>query len=427
MQTVPLDKIKVEDRQRKIFVPKPIEDLAESISTKGLLHPIVLRLEDDDTYTLVAGERRLRAISQLHEVGAQFTCNGALIQPDHAPFILVSDLDEIGRKEAELEENLLREDLTWQERNDAIAELHRLRGEQNPEHSRGDTAQELVERTEMPRPSAYRAVQNAMILDNFKEDEEVQRAKTESEAVKIAKRKLEEEFRAATHYPTPKRGSYACIQGDAREVLPTLKKDFYHAIIADPPYGMGADEFGDAAQNKHHYEDSEEYALEIATTILDQGWHLCRDNAAMLMFCDVDYFSRLKELARGCGWVPWRTPIIWSKGGMGHAPDPNRGPKRTYECILYARKEDMRVKTAFSDVVTVPADRDRYHAAQKPVALYKYLLSQFLYEGDHVLDPCCGAGTIFYAAEELKLRALGIEQNDRFFRLSQSVAQGRKG
>jgi DNA modification methylase len=427
LQTTPLDKIKVEDRQRKVFVPKPIEDLAESIATKGLLHPIVLNPNDDDTYTLVAGERRLRAIQQLHEVGAQFQCNGTLIQPDHAPFILVTDLDEVGRKEAELEENILREDLTWQERNDAIAELHRLRERENPEQSRGDTARELAERTDIPRPTAYRAVQNAMILDNFKEDEEVQRARTESEAVKIATRKLEEEFRAATHHPTPKRGSYACIQGDCREILGTLKPGMHHAIIADPPYGMGADEFGDAAQNKHHYQDDTAYALDIAEAIFSEGHRVTREHAALLMFCDIDVFPTLKRLAETHGWAPWRTPIVWSKGAMGHAPDPNRGPKRTHELILYARKGDMRVKAAFSDVITVPPEKERYHAAQKPVALYKYLLSQFLYESDHVLDPCCGAGTIFYAAEELKLRALGIEENERFFKLSQSIALGRKG
>jgi DNA modification methylase len=61
------------------------------------------------------------------------------------------------------------------------------------------------------------------------------------------------------------------------------------------------------------------------------------------------------------------------------------------------------------DVLDFPADTNLGHAAQKPVALYRELLSRSCLPGQLVLDPFCGSGPIFPAAHELKVRATGIE------------------
>ena len=59
-----------ERRHRKTFIEADIKDLATSISTYGLFHaPVVLA----DGATLVAGERRLRAITSLYEEGTTFS------------------------------------------------------------------------------------------------------------------------------------------------------------------------------------------------------------------------------------------------------------------------------------------------------------------------------------------------------------------
>ena len=57
------------DRQRQEFDPMELLTLADSIESKGLMHPVVLREGD----VLVAGERRLRAIQTLHQEGKSFT------------------------------------------------------------------------------------------------------------------------------------------------------------------------------------------------------------------------------------------------------------------------------------------------------------------------------------------------------------------
>ena len=59
---IPLEKIfRDEEQPRKEFDQEKINELAQSIKKNGLIQPLILSKRDNDTYTLVAGERRWRA------------------------------------------------------------------------------------------------------------------------------------------------------------------------------------------------------------------------------------------------------------------------------------------------------------------------------------------------------------------------------
>jgi len=59
---IPIEKIfRDESQPRKEFDKEKIEELAQSISKNGLIQPLILTKNDNDSYTLVAGERRWRA------------------------------------------------------------------------------------------------------------------------------------------------------------------------------------------------------------------------------------------------------------------------------------------------------------------------------------------------------------------------------
>src|SRR5688572_21094438 len=106
MRTTPISDIIIEGRQRESIEPKPLEELKRSILSKGLLHAPVMSTEADGRYKLRAGERRLRAIQQLHEENHTIKFNGEAIPTDEIPFVLVTELDEADLQEVELEENL---------------------------------------------------------------------------------------------------------------------------------------------------------------------------------------------------------------------------------------------------------------------------------------------------------------------------------
>ena len=73
MMSVPIDSIEPNpDQPRKKFLKDDLDDLAGSIVEKGIIQPLIVRKIDNknDTYQLVAGERRWRAaqIARIHSI-----------------------------------------------------------------------------------------------------------------------------------------------------------------------------------------------------------------------------------------------------------------------------------------------------------------------------------------------------------------------
>ena len=105
---IPIEKIfRDENQPRKEFDKEKIEELAQSISKNGLIQPLILTKNDNDSYTLVAGERRWRA--------AQIA--NLKILPS---LLLPTDLD---KDEISLIENIQRENLKVTEEAQAYQKL----------------------------------------------------------------------------------------------------------------------------------------------------------------------------------------------------------------------------------------------------------------------------------------------------------------
>src|SRR5688500_19854587 len=66
VQHVPIAQIRANPYQpRKEFRPQDLAELQASLQANGLLQPVVVRPGADGGYELIAGERRLRAATQL--------------------------------------------------------------------------------------------------------------------------------------------------------------------------------------------------------------------------------------------------------------------------------------------------------------------------------------------------------------------------
>ena len=97
---IPISNLKPSPSQpRRLFDKNSINELAESIKSKGLVQPILVRPSptESGTYEIIAGERRWRAaqIAQLHEVPA-----------------VVRKLDDVEALEIAIIENVQRSDLS---------------------------------------------------------------------------------------------------------------------------------------------------------------------------------------------------------------------------------------------------------------------------------------------------------------------------
>jgi len=412
MNSIPLSDIIIENRQRRSFDESSLKDLSLSIRSKGLLHPIVLR---EDGHTLVAGERRIRAIALLVEQEVSIQCGGVQIPIGHVPFVPIGDLSEEQIVEAELEENVLREDLSVQERAAAVQSLHNLRiaqhGEYNPGRKEGwsakDTASEIFGRPVAGAQVQTEVKENLLIAQNL-DDPEVAKAKTKKEALKIIARKAEAALRErlAEQFLVSS-VEHEFFLGEFQNNLPP--RNSIDIICTDPLYGIGADTFGDQAGAEHEYSDSYEHWQQTISDFATEARYVTKQLAHVYAFCDPRRFTEFKEFMEAHGFDVWPTPLIWDKVNQGMLPRPDHGPRRCYETILYAIKGNKRTIAVHRDVINIPGLQAPKFGAEKPVALYENLLRRSASPGDRVWDPFIGAGPIFAAANRTNCTVFGTE------------------
>lgn len=449
MQKLHLSDIRIpENRQRQEFEPEALQELVNSIEKLGLMHPPVVRqVGPSGIWTLVAGERRLRAITQLSELGFSFTHAQVEFKDGYLPATDIGELSELDAEEAELDENLKRKDLTWQEHAAAVSRLHRLRqGQQEvrleeandsneldgldasqiaeafPKHSVEATAQEVYGDG---RGFYQEAIRQKLIVAQHLDNPAIAKAKSSKEAFKILRQQEEREKNeelAKIVGKTFSVDSHRLFNVNCLDwMADPANKEYFDIILTDPPYGMDAQDFGDAAGRlsgiEHHYDDSYEgwQKLMKAWTVL--SFQVAKPQAHAYVFCDIDRFHELKLLMEAAGWYVFRTPLINVKSNSGRVPLPEHGPRRQYEILLFALKGKKRVNFIYPDVITTSADKNLSHGAQKPVELYENLLLRSARPGDKVLDAFAGSGTIYPAAHTYQCEATGLEQSAEYYAL----------
>jgi len=493
MKIVPIGSIKVPDsRQRTVFPEQEMEDLKQSIlSQKGLMCPILLRPNRSapGTYYLVAGERRLRAITGIDR---NYTCGNETIPQGHVPAVVKEFSSDIEIMEAELHENVIRLDLSWQDKALAIDKLHKLKKLQDPRQTHFMTAALIdtsssVEKKGSAAPRALERVHQSILVAAHMDNPEVAKAGSLKDATKVVSRKLEREAieklrasaatRAAaneaarlaaaaseaekqsalaaavaakdpvalvkalaatnpeesqviekrqTFLETISKSNCNLLRGDCRDHLPSIPDGSVNVVITDPPYGMGVEHFNDTGDSTLGHEYSESDFHEIHIALVQNLERMCAASAHVYVFCDLDYFPTLKGMF-GPTWRVRRTPLIWSKGNTGNLADGvATGYRRSYEAILYATRGRRHCAELISDVITVPMVKFNSLAAQKPPELYTTLLKMSAVPGDTILDAFAGSGTIFLAAKALPLiTVIGIEKDPMFQGLCELAMQGK--
>jgi len=144
---IPIESIKPNPYQpRKDFNKKALEELSQSIKTYGLIQPISVRKLQDNSYELVAGERRLRAseMANLKEI----------------PAIIVDYRDKESAMVA-LIENLQREDLNF---------IEEAEGYRNLIEDHGFTQQELAEKIGKSQSTIANKLRLLKLPDDIKRD-----------------------------------------------------------------------------------------------------------------------------------------------------------------------------------------------------------------------------------------------------------------
>lgn len=414
----------VRDRQRTSMDSTKLKELRWSIESLGLLQPPGVWLDELGIPHLVWGERRFRAIGAMirDEVALKF--QGETLPLGVLPVLdfqseLLSD-----RKSAEFAENTEREDLSWQDRTKAYAEIHELKKAENPDQQIKETAEQLASQgatgyrggEPISTKSIARNISMATTLAPHLNDPEISKARTATDAYQILTRRLESQALAALARATvaeQKGPRIEVVCADSLKWLSEAAPEQFDLILADPPYGVGADDpnFSKRQAQPHIYQDDDSSVREKLQVLLIEGFRVAKRGANLFIFCDIDYFTWLREAASRAAWSPFRTPIVWDKETPGIGPWHNEGFQRSYELVLFATKGQRGLLRPVRDVREhrrVPTN-ERIHPAQKPISLLSELIELSTMPGDSVLDPFAGSGSTLVAAKRLHRAGTGIE------------------
>lgn len=412
-------------RQRKVMDRQKLLDLKTSIEQNGLFSPIFVAAIEDGKYALKAGERRLKAITELAVMGTPLFIGSELIPAGTVPAIVVNDISALQSMEVEFEENARREDLTWQERTEALARIYELKKTINPAATNRQIATELAAAKGTSPGAEQVAISRAAFIQRNMERPEVAGARSESEAYRNATRAMQTKFetelaRRRMVTAGAKKSLVECRNGDLLDIIPKLDEGQFDGIITDPPYGYGGQGYFPAKTAvKHNYDDDPEYAKKIYRFLITEGFRICKPKAHLMMFCKPELFGWLCEVASQMAWSPFKSPIIWDKGG-GYAPWGTLGFKRGYEMIFWATKGGRGLRYTMDDIIRIPKVTEKDHAAEKPVELMAKLIDAMTLPDDYILDPCMGGGSTLVAAKQLKRRALGLELDESYYNLAVS-------
>lgn len=462
-------KVKVGWRARKD--DGDIGELADSIKRIGQLHPIIVRLDKEGSPVVIAGLRRLRACRTL---GVQV--KASIISPEDEIACLVVQLEEnVKRKgfdKLEVGEGLKRFKSLYDKKHGITSGWNLKEAERD---TKGRASGEVAKKVERFTEEAARSLSigKTLVYDLLgiaalptEDKEEIAKAKTtrernvaataalskvrkgrklqklEEEAEKKTKARAKEKEKASASkkkagakpaaQEAPPVNEVLVAEGDYRKLIkaPLFVKQYagkVDLICTDPPYDLERNPI-------LHTERATVNDQALAKwDKLDIGWvlnvaSLLSPTGTLIAFAPLELvglykvaMQRAKLIYRGC--------IIW------HKTNPTPAHRSVYapscEAIVWATKCDKYVFKPWANAGTLEAhnfielpvcggNERLAHPAQKPIALVERLIERHTDKAALVFDPFMGTGTTLVACRKLKLGAIGVETEPKFFKMAKA-------
>jgi len=230
-------------------------------------------------------------------------------------------------------------------------------------------------------------------------------------------------------------------KGDCIEIMKTIPDNSIDAIICDLPYGT--------TQNKW---DS---VINLGL-LWNEIWRVSKERAPVVLFSAQPFtttliYSQIKHHKYEWIWIKnLKTGNLNAKrmpmGGheaiqVFYKKPPTYNPqkrKRTTEVKsgnLFNSKTENYGKqkkvytdnqsdlitpdTALLNIKCVHNSSGKVHPTQKPVDLIEYLIKTYTNEGNVILDMTMGSGTTGVACKNTSRNFIGIEQDEKYFKIAQ--------
>lgn len=395
-----------------------LQDLADSIKLIGLLHPIVL----DDGDTLVAGMRRLCAYVMNEEKAIEVSRLG--------------ELTELQLRIAELEENVRRVNLRWNDQVRHIAEIDRLKREEYGEatsapathagktkgaEQQGWSQEKTAALVGKDRSVVSRSINLAEALNmvpQLKECKSADEAQKKFDAMleqlatqELMKRVAEEEGTKTEKWLVNMVDEHYIV-GDCIMGMRELQDDDRRLVIAevDPPYGIDLKEKRQGRVRDSYNEIPSEDYPGFAMSVAKEVYRVLAPDAWCIWWYGHEYQNLLYNVLEHVGFKVDKIPCAWVKN-KGQTNQPDRYFARGWEPFYLCRKgKPVMHKRGRLNVFVYPGvpDKRRTHDTERPFDLiYDIVTTLCLPKSGTVLVPFMGSGNTMRAAIAHGMKALG--------------------
>ncbi len=387
-----------------------IDGLCTSIKRYGLIQPIVLGHLGDEV-TLIAGGRRLAALRRLYG-------NSLLVHGSHYVWKDEVDLNEDKKlrfKSMEIEENVKRKDLSWQEQVEGKRQLlqimQAIHGVAKPgttyKDEKGFGTNRLAAMLGEAQSNTSRDLQLAEAMASIPG---LKNAETKAQAysqLKILGSVLSMKREATQVSDTTK--SWILFETDFRQN--SLSDESVDLVWTDLPYGSDITNMSLKSSNGASFDDTLETTLPLLDDIARESFRVLRkDRFAVFCFGFIIYPALVAALENS-GFDVALVPFIWSKNTKS-GENPLSMYSNCYEPLLVARKgSPVFMIPGQGNLVTIPVVQDRLQIVQKPVALVEKFIKDMTTEDATIVDFCAGTCTTGIAAHNLKRRSILFEKS----------------
>lgn len=428
---IPLNQIVVEDRQREDL--GDIQEQAKSMREFGQLQPIVVE-EGDGVYYLRAGGRRLTA--------------AALLGWSEIDALVRGQMTELEAQLIELEENIRRKQLEWQEEVKAVEKIHRLKMSEDKTWSADKTAAFIGK----SRRTVFNALELSKAVETIPDVAAADKPLAAMNRLKRHKQMEQRKEDVALRRIQEDRGTKSTLawhvhNGDCVPYMKDMADGCMDMILTDPPWAVNYDELLIGEQKS--FDDSDK-VLPTVRDAVKETFRLLRDQRFCIMYWPSNETAvraeLLKELGApagttlhglgrwfltNAGYKVWPRPLIWYKANknFGSMNDPSKQVNSQYEMMFLAFKGDARFfKRPAGDVFEGESPgKERLHPNEKNLEVSEILIDCCTVHGENVFDPFCGGGVHGEAAllmeRNCHLVELDREFADRASTRCESISQ----
>jgi ParB/RepB/Spo0J family partition protein len=405
MPTIPISSIRTDPkaRQREDVAGEgtgSLENLAKSMQEYGQLEPIGL----DSQNNLVYGFRRLTA--------------AIMLGWDTIKYERIENLDATRAQEIELEENIRRHDLSYQEESNAVTRIHEMKMAKDPTWTADKTAEAL----DMSRRKVFNALE---LSKAFVAHPEIGKAETQAGAMmrltaikQLQQRKTDANVRKqAEDLGLKPKTKVEVVCADALIHLKGMAADSTDLAVSNPPYGVDIESLfiGD----RTIYKDDAETIVPLLFEVAKEVFRVLKEDRWFVFFYPTARLEEGKEILSEAGFKFQQIPAVWYKPNkyLSSLSNPYQNFSSQYETFFWARKgaprfNKLRLGNVF--VYDTPDRDDRIHPLQMPPNLWKEIIEIGSVEGEHVLEPFAGSGSCGVACVEAARNYLGIELSPEY-------------